>query len=427
VSFDLLAVVSVSVVLLISLADKRYLIIGWFLVAPYFYPLGLRGEVNIPTNLSHNLLVPFIAVVILGSTWLQGRKLALGREDLFFFIFILYIWVSSFYNSINSYDNMKTIYSIYIIPYLLFAVIRNIRIDVHWLTVLAYASIFHLVVLSLMGYYEFRTGLSLYTQVLRWHDVGMGRIAGPFISPIILGLGVSLYSLCILLAFNLQKISKLTFSLSMLLSVVLYVLTFTRSVWLGVLASLVYVILMSPTKPSVRILKLLGMAGVLVFLTLYLLSFSDVANRVLDSENVNFRIAMAYASVRMIMASPIFGWGFGAFDLVIQKFLPNLVWAHMAYDTSHVTLFTLTAELGVVGSLMLVLFVYRILSSGNVPIREMSIERQLIVVTNIGFVLAFAVNAFLIDMRFFSIAYSWFFMSLGMVRNAYLNEDMFAE
>jgi O-antigen ligase len=427
VSPDLLAVAGVWVVMLAGLKDHRYLITGWFLLAPYFHS-GVEGELNLAINLSHNLLVPFVAFIALLVLVLRGQRLDWGREDLLFLGFVLYAVFSSFYTSGGSYEHLKAIYSIYVLPYLLYTTIKNVKLDVSFLSSLVYASLFHLTTLSLMGYFEYHTGLSLYTQVLLWNDVGRGRIAGPFISPIMLGLCVSFLSLQLYLGYRLGVVPRLLFLFSVLLSAVLYVLTFTRSVWLAVVVSVVYVTLKGKGSPAVRGLRLACFLAVLAVLAIYMMSDPVLAERLDDSATANFRIVMGYASLRMIADHPLLGSGFGSFDSLVPSYLSNMLGVHVVNDTSHVTLLTILAELGITGTLLLLGFVIAsVRGSGRRSATSGRDLHGLVVVVNTAFILAFVVNAFLIDMRFFSIAYSWFFISLGMIHNAHKAEGSFPD
>ncbi len=417
IDHDLVAGVTVWMILLISLKDHRYLIIGWFLVAPYF-PFGTQGQTNLALNVSHNLLVPFVALVTLGSSLVRGNKIAWGREDLLFLTFLLYAVFSSYYSSGGRYEDLKAIYSIYLLPFLLYAAAKNLKIDLHFVTVLVYACLFHLAVLSLTGYFEFRTGVSLYTGLLRWTDVGMGRIAGPFGTPIILGVCVSFLSLFLYLGYMLGLVSRPVFGVAVLLSGGVYVLTFTRSVWLGIITSVVYLIYKGSARPSIRAAMFLAFVGVLLALGVYLVSDPALAERVLNPETGSARMGVAYGSLKLIAQYPIFGAGFGSFDELIPKYLPNyLLGTRIPLTTSHVTLLTLVADLGVAGTSLLLAFIFAALSQSTNQPRSLSSNSRLLITVNYGFMLAFAVNAFLIDMRFFSLAYCWLFLSLGMIRN----------
>jgi uncharacterized membrane protein len=86
-----------------------------------------------------------------------------------------------------------------------------------------------------------------------------------------------------------------------------------------------------------------------------------------------------------------------------------------------VTLLTLLAELGILGTLLVIAFVVAALATSIAKSRRGSLgtEAQLLVTVNHAFVLAFLVNAFLIDMRFFSLAYCWLFMSVGMIQGVF--------
>jgi hypothetical protein len=80
---------------------------------------------------------------------------------------------------------------------------------------------------------------------------------------------------------------------------------------------------------------------------------------------------------------------------------------------------TLLVELGVIGTLPLLMFIYYNLSLKGIRMRDLSTDEQLIVAINIGGIITFVINAFLIDFRFYSIAYSWFFINLGFIQNIY--------
>jgi O-antigen ligase len=425
---DMVAIAAVWVVLLASLKDYRYLIIGWFLVSPYF-PFGIKGHLNLSLNLSHNLFVPFIASVALVARMRHGRRLEWGRldwgrEDVFFLGFVIYAVFSSLYTWGGRYQDFKAIYAIYVLPFLLYTAIKNLTIDRHFLSVLAYACLFHVIILSLIGYVEYRTGLSLYTQVLLWRDVGLGRIAGPFGSPIILGLCVSFLSLQLYLGYKLGAIPRLLFGFSVVLSAMLFVLTFTRSVWLGVVASTVYLILKGQPKPATRALQLVGFLVVVSVVVSYMLSDPVLGARLAGSTNVKFRIVMGYASLKMIAANPLLGSGFGSFDDLVPKYVPIMLGVRIVRDTSHVTLLTFMAELGAAGTFLLLAFmVTAFYGSGRRTQRSACDQHHLIRLVNTAFILAFAVNAFLIDMRFFSLAYSWLFISLGMIHNVRRAEE----
>jgi O-antigen ligase len=168
-------------------------------------------------------------------------------------------------------------------------------------------------------------------------------------------------------------------------------------------------------------MKLTGLLVVLGGLAGYMMSDPEMATRLSNPDTGSWRVGMAYASLQLFAENPVFGSGFGSFNELIGKHLPGYMLGIRIAEgnTSHVTLFTLLAELGTLGTLLAIAFVVVALATPIAQSRRVRLgpEMQLVMTVNYAFVLAFLVNAFLIDMRFFSLAYCWFFVSLGMIHS----------
>lgn len=419
VSPDLLSVVATVIVWMIAIKDIRFLLAGWFLVSPYFF--GEEGEPNVAANVSYNFIVPIIALVILWRRFLKERKLSFAKVDLVWIAFIIYAVLSSFYATRGRYDDVRMIYLNYAIPFLLFAAIKNIHIDSKLFRMFAYVAVFHLVVLSLMFVYEQATGETIYRTSQAWADVGSSRrFAGPFGSPIILGVFVPIVFLYIYTAFRFDELPRFVVWISALVSAVLVIATFTRSVWLGAFLAFVYIVYKTGREGKAKLLRLAAFAIVAVAIVgVITIASPAVQERVAGQENVNFRVVMAQASLHMIADKPIVGWGAGTFDEVSDRYLFDALGVYITKDTSHVTLLTILAELGILGASLYLLFILSNLIYRKIRAAELPVDDQLIVAVNVGGVIAFTINAFLIDMRFYSIAYSWFFINLGFIYSMY--------
>jgi O-antigen ligase len=170
-------------------------------------------------------------------------------------------------------------------------------------------------------------------------------------------------------------------------------------------------------------LKLAALLAVLGVLAAYMMADPEMATRLSNPDTGNWRVGMAYASLKLFAQNPILGSGFGSFNELIGKHLPDYMLGIRIGEgyTSHVTLLTLLAELGILGTLLVIAFVVAALATSIAKSRRGSLgaEAQLLVTVNHAFVLAFLVNAFLIDMRFFSLAYCWLFMSVGMIQGVF--------
>jgi O-antigen ligase len=180
----------------------------------------------------------------------------------------------------------------------------------------------------------------------------------------------------------------------------------------------VYVVLKDQGSRLSRVFALFGLAALVLTIGIFFASDPVLADRAWNIQTGSHRLGIAYGSLRLIADHPLLGVGFGAFDEVLPKYLPNyLLGAQVSIATSHMTLLTLVAELGVVGAFWLIAFIVMALRQSRNPVSLMTSEERLLNTVCVGFVLAFVVNAFLIDMRFFSLPYCWFFISLGMIRN----------
>ena len=417
---NIVASIFVGAFVILAWIDIRYLFVGWALFAPYFAQYGAESDTGIASNVSHNFYVPFIAIVSVAVLIFRGKKLRFGKEDLLLLAFVAYALLSSFYATKGRYEDVRGIYLAYLVPFFLYTIVKNLDIDARLIRAMAFAFIFHVVVLIIMGLYEYQTGLSFYTKVLRFADVGRGRIAAPFGSPISLGVFVPLIFLFIFQAYKLGLLPRFVVWISGAVCAVLTILTFTRSVWLGAFLTFVYILYRTSDDGPAKVMRLAGFVAAAVALVVTLtLASPDIQQRLTGEENVNFRVVMAQASVNMFLDKPIIGWGAGTFDDFSDRFLFDALGVYIVKDTSHVTLLTLLAELGVLGTLPLLLFIYYNLSFKHLRMSDLSPEDRLIVAVNVGGIISFAINAFLIDFRYYSISYSWFFINLGFIRNVY--------
>lgn len=421
VSPDAVAVAATCLILLCALRDSRFLFAGWFLVSPYFFPFGGEGMANIASNFSHNMIVPVICTITLLVGFVKRKRLSFGKEDLVLILFVAYAFLSSFYATKGRYDDLRMIYLIYLIPFFLYLVVKNIEIDTKFFRMLGYVSVFHIVVISMMCAYETVTGEVLYHSLLDWSDVGSGhRFAGPFGSPIILGLFVPTVFFYIYLACKFDVLPRYVMWVSGVLATILIVATVTRSVWLGAFLAFVYVMYKTGKEGKTKLLRLgLFVAGAVALVGVITIVSPAIQQRLTEEENANFRVVMAQASMKMILDKPIIGWGAGTFDDVSDRYLFDALGVYIVKDTSHVTLLTILAELGVLGAALFLLFIYFNLKYKGVTINELSPNDQLIVAMNVGGVIIFVINGFLIDMRFYSVAYSWFFINLGFINSMY--------
>lgn len=422
-NMDALAAVCMACVSVAAMKDIRLLFVGWFLFAPYFVPLASADSANIASNFSHNYFIPVMTVAVLVYYFVKGKQLIWGKEDVLILIFIGYAVASSLYATEGRYDDLRNIYIIYLLPYCLYLIAKNIDIDSNVFKMLAFASLFHLVQAVLLSVYEFQSGSTLYQPdpKVDWVDVGsMRRISGSLGTPIVLGVFLQVLFGFIYLAYRYGLVSRLVFRSSIPFLMLLNLLTFTRSVWLGAIVMFIYLMYKTSEDVGAKLMRVAGFVALSVVIVGVVVAVSpDVQKRISGEENANFRIVMAQASLNMIADSPIVGWGMGTFDDFSDRYLFDARGVYIVKDTSHVTVLTILAELGILGTIPFLLFIYFNIRPQGIRFKELPAEDRLIVAVIVGTLISFGVNAFLIDMRFYSLAYSWLFVSLGFICNIY--------
>jgi O-antigen ligase len=248
-----------------------------------------------------------------------------------------------------------------------------------------------------------------------------GRVSGPLGSPIIFGSLIPILFFNIYVAVKSQLLPRYLLWLSGGLSTILIILTFTRSVWLGAfLAFVVVFLIVDDDDKSVKLLRVGGfVAAAILLLAVLTFTSPDIEKRLTGEENANFRVVMAEASVDMILDKPFLGWGSGTFDDIVDRYLFDARGVYIVKDTSHVTLLTLLAEVGIVGTSFFLGFIVLALRRRGLRLNDLSAFDRLIVAANVGGLICITINAFLIDMRYYAIAYAWFFINLGFIHNIY--------
>jgi O-antigen ligase len=145
----------------------------------------------------------------------------------------------------------------------------------------------------------------------------------------------------------------------------------------------------------------------------------DIKGRFAEDQTAKIRVIMAQSSVNLIADNPLFGVGQGKFDEAVERYLFDMRGAYVGADTSHVTILTILAELGLLGGVLWVLMIALNLRHSGIRLAELTKEDQLIVWVFLGNVVAWVINSLLIDMRWSMIGYTLLFISLGFIQNIF--------
>ena len=131
-------------------------------------------------------------------------------------------------------------------------------------------------------------------------------------------------------------------------------MSFSRGSWVGGSIFLVGLMFLYP-KPVIRL-------TIVVFLVVYFLSSSVLADQVAWAYEratgtaargtAESRLITNNASISMIAAKPVFGWGFGNYDRYDRRFQKRVGDVPVRNDmTSHNTYLSIMAEMGLIGFL----------------------------------------------------------------------------
>lgn len=267
---------------------------------------------------------------------------------------------------------------------------------------------------SAMGVYDHFTGRMSLAAIsgmelsLYYSDAG-GRAAGPFLSPLDLGV-----VLCIAIPLAIHYAewtkrngAKIFYSVCIPIMAAAWFFTYTR----GAYIPLIFVMLMMPFlaircrsryAKALIVLVIMAMLGLPIYM-----ARPEVAHRLTQDKTAIQRVVLAKTMVNLVKAHPWFGVGLANYRTEMAKYIPDvqrarwLVWHGGTHKNlpemtaSHNTYLTLMAEHGLVGAALLIssflgfgLYILRVrkrFSSDDFLGRDLA---SLIAMIMVGFMLA---------------------------------------
>lgn len=323
-------------------------VIVWLLLFPYVVrEPSVAGRIVYWAL--HRAMIPGTLGIVILADWLRIRKRApvrFGRADLAMLIFlglamanILLLGQTPLQSLIRFYDRL-------FIPFCMYWLIRLIAPSEQDLKRLLIAAFITLVAQSIIGILSWAAPGALPPQ---WLGEEGERTIGTFGNP------AAYTSTLIFLALLIFQYGIQGRSLGFrMVSLLLYGLaffcvfiSFSRGSWLGGLLVWTGMILVYPRIK----LPMTAIVLVLALLTGGVLLSDQIAfalERLQDANTAQARIIGNMASINMILAEPLRGWGYDNYNLYAIQFISsvgNLVFE--SYHTSHNTYLTIMAEQGV--------------------------------------------------------------------------------
>lgn len=430
-SILILAALGLFMVVIAAFVNLTLPTVLWMVVAPLVQSGLEPGSPSIWLAYAfHRVLLPTLAIIAIVQYALRKvNKFALLEK--LFMLFLAYALVSNIvtwgfnWGSEQTRDAWRALLFNYFVPFSAFLLANRLSLADHHekmkaKTLLAGLSIMSIAI-SGISLFEYITNIKIFPGTIHWQEAWGERAAGPLGNPVI-NAYVAQVGMCaaIYLGIQLRGITyKVLGIMAMLLTGFYALLTYTRSAWVSFLVALTVIVL------SHRRARRWVFAALTALLILFVVNAGGLVNldflqeRTLNKDNVWGRLAISHTAIQMFLEQPLFGQGFGSYDQRVYDFATSVFGmpTEVSLITSHNTMLTILAELGLLGfSLCVAAIVIALLPGLRALLTkryEKTVDRPLLL-SLLGGIAAYMANAMVIDMRFFSFAQSLFWFNLGL-------------
>lgn len=389
------------------------------------YPL-LSKNVSAIGSLAHwglfRLYIPGMLWAVLMMYWARVRPMPRVRFGIPEWAMVLFLTWAACSTLILSQDVREAVLRLYdrtFVPFCMYFLIRLLAPTAQELRRLLPVTVLVVVAQAIVGLMAWFTPQFL---PIEWLGTVGDRTVGTLGNPAVYS---STLIFCGLLLFHYamhttsRAVRILFFSL-FALAIFCVFFSFSRGSWFaGVLVALGLLVLYPRTTLSMTVI-----AGLVVFLlstSLLASAFAFAMERLNTDHTAESRIITNVASLRMIEAQPLFGWGYQNYDLFNAQFKEDVgtISAAGNINTSHNTYLTVAAELGI---LALVLYaiptLWWLISSVRVwsrlP-RSGFWSRSLLVLLWLALLANFTVSNFMDMIRYNIFGTTIFWMGLGLI------------
>ncbi len=300
----------------------------WLITSPIlnFYvkvPLGA----GIPDLTFDRITVFMLLIVILIKVILHMMEPhPLGKIEKYMMLFVCFAGFTVFFTP-NKSSNFQTLIDFYVTPFFIFFLAKQLLRSEQDLDNLFWAFLLTGIYLAVIGIFQYYTGRTLFVPAY-FKRMFAERATGPFVSAIHYGAVMSalLVSSWYILWFNKKHLVKLLLFGFLSLIFFAVVLSLTRAVWVGCIAS-VSIILYCYPKYRWKVVCSQVLAGIIGFITIFFfMTDSVVYRRITELDPIYNRIMTNVACIRMALTKPVFGYGYGekTFSLYWRKFMVSV-------------------------------------------------------------------------------------------------------
>lgn len=279
--------------------------------------------------------------------------------------------------------------------------------------------------LALTGIFEhFRITTLVFPRYIMNPNAGIhwGRARGPFVQAAVNGtvLGMILVLSIYLVLYKQRKLSRFFYGIPIVLMPITIFFTYTRACWLGLILSILLIPLFYPRVRKFFLLGLFLIVTIAIFNWSNVMSEDRTVGGISAMNPVYARANLFGVSLRMFLDRPIFGFGYKTFNRVSPEYFYEISGIPLRGRgvASHNTLLTTLVELGIVGFIPLLLIFFYIFRHSIRLYHRLPSNPFLgkgLVAIFWGMSIVFMINIQFIEMRFFLIPNSLFFLLAGII------------
>jgi O-antigen ligase len=322
----------------------------WVLLVPYVVQEPFDGGRYL-FWVFHRFMVPGTLAIVLVSGWLHiGRRprVRLGRAELALLLFVVAAVVNIYLTARDPSRTLLRAYDRIFVPLMLYMLVRLSQpSEADWrrLAWFGAATLTGQAAIGLIGWF------SPHALPENWLGRAGERMVGSVGNPAVFTTTLILFAL-ILFQYALSQRRRSVQAVALTLFSLAFVcvfFSFSRGSWGGSLLVLLGLMVLHPK------LMLRWGGGAAIFTTLIAGSLlttevSYATQRLGDEQTAQGRVLGASTAVAMIAVKPVFGWGFGNYDVYDEQFKGRAFDLAVREDqTSHNTFLLIASEMGLLG------------------------------------------------------------------------------
>lgn len=371
----------------------------------------------------HRLLAPLtLGMTILTFLANPSRvpRLKIGLPELSIALMAVFVPISILLGPMDARQTIIKYADRMLIPFCMYLIVRLTVLRSSEQHLLQWSAFFIAASQSMIGFLSLIAAQYL---PYAWQPVISGYAAGSLLNPNVFA-SVLGFCICILFQAAIKHKSsfvKFIFIITCGVSIIGIFLSMERAAWLAGVLVLLGLFVLYP-----RIMLRFGLIAAVFIITLGGVFFSNqisrAAQRIGNEGTIDDRIIVIDAMLQMIQEKPIFGWGYETLNQNIKNYYRSVgsVSNLYVFTTSHNTYLTIFTELGLVGFLLYMLPAAWLFKASFPILRQIfqgkSKHRSLLAVLWLAALQTFVISNFM-DMRFFPIGVTFWWMELGLIAN----------